>query len=88
MGQIGWLMADACTTKDEPFFDKHRPKAPKMPETPTKRNEEIEPIEPNEGTNRDFLGCSKWGPWRKGPNGCLSYMGDDKLPSYLQSTLT
>ena len=47
------LMADACTTKDKPFFDKHRPKAP-TPETPTKRHEEIEPIEPNEGTNREF----------------------------------
>ena len=60
MGQPldGWmaLMAESpATTKDKPFFDKHRPKAP-MPETPTKRHEEIEPIEPNEGTNREFGG--------------------------------
>ena len=83
MAQIGWLMADACTTKDKPFFDKHRPKAPKTPETPAKRNEVIEP---NEGTTKtgDFPRSMQKGPKRWG----LGYIGDDKLPSYLQSTLT
>ena len=68
------LMADACTTKDKPFFDKHRPKAP-TPETPTKRHEEIEPIEPNEGTRPRVWGMFQVRSMKKGPKRLFKLYG-------------